>query len=174
MYGTFPLVFEPVIAPFVADRVVVDLGSGYGERARILERLGARVVKIDKDEDIPGVIHGYFESMIEEIEKMQPDVIHLAWPTANLGRRATDVFDLAPVLIYVGKNTEGSVCGTPAMFRYLAHRVVLAYEPTRANVLIVYGRTQREPRRMLHYEEAAGIERATVWSYSDTREMLHV
>jgi len=168
MYGTFPKAFFPIVKQFVDGKTVVDLGSGDGERAEILRKLGATVVMVDKDSCSPDVVKLRFEDMKYQIlHQYHHDVIHLAWPS-NWRTGVEDLLYAAPVVIYVGKNTEGSACGTPALFDKFRQREVLAYVPRRQNTLIVYGAIQKNPRNALYLEEAAGMDLDEMWAYSDT------
>ena len=170
MYGTFPRSFFPIVKQFVDGKTVVDLGSGDGERAEILKHLGGVVVMVDKEPSSPEVVRESFKDLGTTIKLLHPDVIHLAWPS-NHDTGVIHLLSMAPVVIYVGKNTDGSACGTPNLFARLRWREVLAYVPRRQNTLIVYGAIRNEPRKGLYHEEAAGLDQDEVWGYGETMDL---
>jgi len=125
---------------------------------------------IDKEPSSPKVVREYFKDVGRTIKLLHPDVIHLAWPS-NYDTGMIHLLGTVPVVIYVGKNTDGSACGTPNLFACLRWREVLAYVPRQQNTLIVYGAIRKEPRKALYHEEMAGLDRDKVWEYSSTMDL---
>ena len=62
----------------------------------------------------------------------------------------------AETIVYLGKNTDGSMCGFPAVFEHMVGRRLLAYVPHFRNTLVVVGARLTEPRAPQH-EELAGL-----------------
>jgi hypothetical protein len=68
------------------------------------------------------------------------------------------------VVIYLGKCTDGTMCGTPRLWYLLSRREVLCHEPDRTNTLIVYG-PGRDDIRLPLREEHAGINSDRLYTY---------
>jgi len=61
----------------------------------------------------------------------------------------------AETIIYLGKSTDGTACGSPQLWAHLTERKVLCYLPAVRNSLIVYGPEVRRKRDWLTDEHAA-------------------
>ena len=172
------------LRPLVAGRIVHDLGAGDLGLARALRGLGAsRVVAIDKAYGSPEsplardalggtagieLVRAYFRDFSDPV-----DVAFVSWPV-NWPTGLAGILERSRVVLYLGKNTDGSACGTPEVFARLASREVLAHVPHRRNTLVAYGpvRTARPllgeelaalsfaPEREISYEEAEASEGA--------------
>jgi len=159
MYGTFPPAFKKVIKPYILNQRVVDLGCGDCERSTILLGMHPEsIIGIDQDPTARSDIltHAmYFGKALETVREFKPTVTHLAWPS---NRELPGLIDLlvTHIVIYVGCNTNGTVCGDPRLFRYLITRDVLVYKPLITNTLIVYGCVLPHSRQP-YYEELAGL-----------------
>lgn len=165
MFGTFPKRFQSVVAPFVKDKRVVDLGSGDGDRADAIERLGATVLEVDAGEwahhhrTKRRILHGFFDnqSVFAEVARFRPDVAHVAWPSSQTAHGLTELIDEIPRVVYVGKTTDGLICGSPTLYRRFLHRPILATDSDAHNTLVVYGPVG-EKRRRPTVDERAGID----------------
>lgn len=143
----------------VEGRTVVDLGCGSGALAVTMAGMGATLVHaVDKtlcpvEHPKVGVHQSYFNHWRcpEGVE-----VAVLCWPQNYTLNGLTEILRAIPHVLYVGKNTDGTACGTPALFTYLSRRESLRCLPHRANVLIHYGPNERRERN-LHHEELAAI-----------------
>ena len=144
-----------VLAPVIDGRRVCDLGAGAFVLTADLIALGARRVDcVDKSlpRQVParvqaaaaraGCALGLHEQRFADLGPdvtASANVALLSWPVnwrlAGLVERLLTV----PVVVYLGKNTDGTACGGPDLWTHLAQRPVLAYVPERANVLTVYG-----------------------------------
>jgi hypothetical protein len=98
----------------------------------------------------------------------------VSWPSVEGGKmcRRPDYSLLDPVrkaktVIYLGNNMDGTVCGSPKLYKHLSRRQVLAHAPERRNTLIVYGRLLRGQERALLPEERAGIDQSRVYRYDE-------
>jgi len=181
MYGTFPLEFQAQMRPFIAERRVVDLGAGDGERTLILLALGAAsVLAVEKDPapwyatPILGIesFRSQFRDARGKIRDRDIEVAHLAWPLNHDSLGLIDILEELRMVIYVGSNTSGNACGTQALFAHFNAREVLAYVPARANTLIVYGQRLTGPRALLHWEEHPSLFGRTIIPFSDTMELF--
>src|SRR6185295_6166075 len=74
----------------------------------------------------------------------------------------------ANVVIYLGKNTDGTVCGGGGLWCELIQREILSYEPDPKNTLIVYGpaRVGRE----LRGEEFAACNLERIHRYAEVEK----
>lgn len=143
----------------VEGRTVADLGCGSGTLAVTMADMGAKLVHaVDKAPcpvEHPRIEHhqSYFKhwSCPEGVE-----VAVVCWPQNYTLMGLTEVLHAVPNVVYVGKNTDGTACGTPPLFAYLSRREPLRCLPRQTNVLIHYG---NEPRRepTLYHEEFAAL-----------------
>jgi hypothetical protein len=104
------------------------------------------------------------------------DVAFVSWPTNSpLSFRGVEnptyallklVMSAARV-VYLGKNTDGIICGHPHLFRHLVRRPLLAHVPSEANTLLAYdtGTVTREPV----LEEQAGMDMSRVYRSVPTK-----
>jgi hypothetical protein len=147
-----------LLKSFVDGKEVYDLGSGDLGLAIELVDLGAsKVIAIDKENryqsfrDIPPEIEmrsQYFSEVYDDI-----DIAFVSWP-ANYDNSLLQILKKSKTILYVGKNTDGTACGTPELFRYLVTRKAIQI-PDRRNVLICYTEFLIEPREWFQEERAA-------------------
>lgn len=159
-FGTLTKEQAKYVQHFVAGRVVTDLGAGDCELARLLKKLGAsKVIAVDKNGPImkesKGVscVRSYFSDYREPI-----DVAFLSWPINWHVEGLIPALARASTVIYLGKTTDGMMCGWLTMWRHLSARTVLAEYPNPNNTLIVYG-APCGPRALLPDEEA-GLDKS--------------
>ena len=158
---------------YTKGKVVHDLGAGGLELAHLLCAYNARkVIAIDKEifclpvDPCVEVVRSYFADYREPI-----DVALISWPTNYHEQGLLDLLERARIVIYIGKNTDGSWCGTPSLFWTLLSRRLLAYVPHRRNVLAVYGSEVKHLRKPTG-EELAGLQlRQDLYRYEEA-EML--
>lgn len=157
-YGSLSVEQEAILRPIIADNTVHDLGAGDLHLSRRLLTLGAKsIVAIDKErvapksEKIRG-IQTYFHLFHDPV-----DIAFIAWPINHEGLGLTAILKRARIVIYLGKNTDGSSCGAPEIFEHFMTRDLMAYLPTRKNTLMVYGGALTHPRTP-RGEEKAGLE----------------
>jgi hypothetical protein len=171
-YGSLTREMERVVANFVWNRAVWDLGAGDLTHTRALLGMGAsQVVAIDRTPMNLGVFSReppelvvrteYFEATARRQER--PDVAFLAWPVNWKSPGLLEIIETSPVVIYLGCNTGGSSCGTPDLFRALARRTVLAEVRHPQNDLIVYG-GEGSPRDLRPEERAALSDDVVPWT----------
>lgn len=168
MYGTLPPAFCKALAPFIKGQRVVDLGCGDMGRTDILRRLDPAVIlAVDKDlqatvaspELHPLIIplKGYFKDVVATVRVFAPTVAHIAWPPNAPMPGLTDILALAPTVIYVGCNTDGSSCGDTPMIKHLLGRKLVLYLPEKQNSLIIVTTPLDRPRKPTP-EEAAALD----------------
>lgn len=156
-YGTLNAAQEECLKKLVAGKVVYDLGAGDLVLAHKLLELGTtKVVAIEKERffiyNVAPEIEvraEYFQHMDEDI-----DIAFVSWP-ANYDNGLLPILKRTKTIIYLGKNTDGSSCGTPDMFLYLLTRKIEQHIPSRRNTLICYSDTLEEKRYPLLEEDAA-------------------
>ena len=165
-YGKLTSSQETVLSKYVRGQVVTDLGSGDLDLARRLLGLGAKHVRCIDKEPKPHLKRwpanlSYDQAYFHNLKNTAPmDVVFLAWPI-NHQTSLEAVIEKAQVVAYLGKNTDGSACGTVGLFQSLIQRELLDYVPDHQNCLVVVGKQLPEPRRPTG-EELAGIS-----SFSD-------
>lgn len=160
------------VSKVVSNRVVTDLGAGDLFLSKQLLALGANsVIAVDKErytKKIPSKItykQALFSKIIDPI-----DIAFISWPS-NYENHLTPLASHANTIIYLGKNTDGSACGTPSLFQHFLLRSVLIYIPDRANTLIIYGSPLNSPRLPLG-EEAAAIFQQDILSYEKAESIF--
>lgn len=143
----------------VTGKHVHDLGAGSGALSLDIVNLGAaKVTAIDKHEIF--VEHPRIETVqafFHELADLRPQVAFLSWPSNYSQPMLLQICRQAEVIIYLGKNTEGTACGSAELFREFLRRKILSYDDDRANTLIALGDplvVTRSPTP----EERAGIE----------------
>lgn len=152
----------------VAGRLVHDLGAGDLKlSSKVLQLGAAHVVAVDKEDCPRRVPHGitYRKCLFKDFQD-PIDVAFLAWPD-NHNTGVTPLVMRARRVVYLGKNTDGTMCGTGDLFIALLRRALLAYVPHRANTLIVCGDFLPAPREPTG-EEAAGLSimrEDRIWTY---------
>ena len=158
-YGKISDAQRAVIKKHVEGLVVHDLGAGSCEHSLMLVELGAAsVVAIDK-ESMPKALggrkisrfQGYFEHYDGDI-----DVAFVSWPINHEDQGLLQLVRRAKLVLYVGKNTDGSMCAWPGFFLEMSGRKILDYVPERPNTLIVYSDFLARRRKELRGEERAG------------------
>lgn len=151
----------------VRGKVVADLGCGDGSLAVSMVEMGAAVVHaVDKAPariSRPGVVfhQAYFDRW-RVPEGVQVAVV--SWPHNSGLPGIPKLLRGIPDVVYLGKNTDGTTCGSRAMFSVLLHRNPVRYVPDSRNVMIHYGNESR-PNPLLHHEEVAAITHASIYRY---------
>jgi hypothetical protein len=147
-YGLLTPSMKALLAPYVAGKVVWDLGAGDLTYAGLLADLGARkVIAVEKDRDMPDsdhlrvmVLRAYFHE-IEVPEQIE--VAFLGWPANYNMAGLLGLLAVSKIVVYLGSNVGGSACGPTTLFRPLGQREPLAHEAHRRNSLIIYGEAPR-------------------------------
>jgi hypothetical protein len=151
--------------------VVHDLGAGSGALSRVISLLGAKhVIALDMNplfkRRYPRVtrVCGHFLGYHEPV-----DTALVSWPYNGMDSGLPEIIDRARVVIYLGKNTDGTACGTRQFWDRVTRRQVLAHEPDQRNTLIVYG--EGIAMRMPLPEEAAAGS-AKVMSHNEAHGLV--
>lgn len=156
----------------VQGKVVHDLGAGpVLEMAHELLNQGANYVfAIDREAmELPRSSRIRREHVaFQDYEKRNPkiDVAFVCWPQNILSYPLQRLCFNAKTVIYLGKNTDGTCCGHPVMFKDFLYRELLEYVPHRMNTLCIYGEHSKTPRKPKP-EEFAGIYTDRIYHYSD-------
>ena len=162
---------EAAVKALVQGQTVCDLGAGDMELSVKLLDLGATgVIAVDKEDyPVPDAritpVHSYYANLTRHIEL--PKIAFVSWPINHDEHSLGRLVSRFSYVIYLGKNTDFTSCASPQFFQALLPREVLAYVPTKKNVLIVYGpkRATREPygeelAALTMYEHAFEYEEA--------------
>jgi hypothetical protein len=168
-YGALNQAQAQVVERFVRGQVVYDFGAANLYVSCELLRLGAsKVIAIDKEpvrfRGIPKGIE-FRQVLFRDVLDDPIDIAFVSWPP-NYDTGLIPILRRARIILYLGKNTDGTACGTPDMFQYLLKRKA-EYIPDRHNTLICYTDFLRVAR------EPLPEERASITSYSDTSFKLY-
>jgi hypothetical protein len=170
MRGSLTDCQQEILRPLVVGNTVHDLGAGDLSLARTLIECGAKgVVAIDKemmlDSKVPSIetIHAYFDQYANPI-----DIAFLSWPV-NWSSGVLRLVRRARLVIYLGKNTGGIVCGYPDLWWHLRTREVLRHIPGRKNSFIIYGPGTRGCKGHLP-EEHAALDDKRVWTFEELEQ----
>lgn len=176
-FGTLTNKQLSVLVQYTKGKVVHDLGAGSLELARIVRsghRRGRRtggackVIAIDKERVSPPddpcieVVWTLFSNYKDPI-----DTALISWPINHPDSGLLDLVERSRIVIYIGKNTDGLMCGWPGLFWTFLSRELLAYVPDRKNVLAVYGWELPSPRRPTGEELAGLTTYEKMYSYED-------
>jgi hypothetical protein len=153
----------------VEGNVVHDFGAGnFALSVRLLELGASQVIAVDKSPAQPPPLAGlsFVRSRFEDYRESS-DIAFISWPI-NHPVGLHRLIEHSRLVIYLGKNTDGTVCGYDALWDHLVQREALDHLPTFMQTLIVYG--PRRVRRPQLPEEFAALNLDHVWSY---RELNH-
>jgi hypothetical protein len=167
---------EEAVRYYVRNQLVYDLGAGLLGWAEKLAQFGAEHVTAvddiykDPRENVLNNCRAWKkcepanvtldDRSFREFHRTGPNALHtafIAWPHNTYGK--TMGLELlaskAKTVIYIGKNLDGTACGSPHLWDHLSQRKVLCFLPAVRNSLIVYGRVLKEPRQLLREEKGA-------------------
>jgi hypothetical protein len=160
---------KAVVRKFIQGRRIRDYGCGNLHLTQQLLELGARHVEgVDKARaKVPPQLKDRLTVLHSAFSDCPPSVrtAFVSWPD-NHDTGIHIPLNYATRIIYLGKNTDSTMCGTPRLWRQLCRRRVLAHVPAKENDLIVYGEAKLVNRRRLP-EECAGIKKDRVYSYEE-------
>ena len=81
----------------------------------------------------------------------------ISWPVNRITAGVIPLCNLAPMLIYIGCNYEGTACGTKALSTHIAYRELLEAVPHRRNTLLILGEPIAQMREHLTIEDVGGL-----------------
>jgi hypothetical protein len=150
------------VEEFVRDKKVIDLGCGDAGWTEMMVIMGPKlIIAVDKqlprDTGPPRQIK-WVEKTFQDYENEGgevPEVAFVSWPVNRPLPALLRMVQKAKVVIYLGKNTDGTSCGWPELFAHFSGRELLRHVPKRANTLTVYGGPVDEPRMLTGEEVAA-------------------
>jgi hypothetical protein len=147
-----------LVARFIRGRTVHDLGCGDCKLAGRLVELGARrVVGVDwrKPSELPEGVAFHRLSYIHFARmRTKPDIAFVSWPAQYGTRGLVKLLESVPLVLYLGCNDAGTVCGSRSLFEHLRTREALGFVEHPDNDLIVYG-VRRLKRELLDHERRA-------------------
>lgn len=169
-FGKITPLFAERISPHIRGKKVYDLGSGDDlSLACALIDLGAKeVVAIDTYAPMQLSTYPvrYVRNYFENVEGEDVEIAFISWPSNRASDGLLKLIEPAKIIIYLGTCMDGTMCGSPELYRYLSTREVFACEPHRANTLIIYGHELPDERVLLP-EEHAGIDHSRVHSFEE-------
>lgn len=164
-YGSLSAPQRAALAPFVKGKKVHDIGAGdLALSNELLMMTAKQIIAVDSHEYPALRRHAGMSKPPSKIERvttyfhkyMDPiDTAFVSWPINHYDPGLVAIVERSRVVIYLGKNSDGTACGFPAFFLPLSKREVHVYIAERANTLIVYG--PRPVERPMYGEERASI-----------------
>ena len=177
MYGDITEIMRVAIEVRVRNKVVWALGTGgVGRRkknceVRLLLDLGAKFVySVDKEmqgiapEAIPGQNYldyrgSYKDFFAYALERgLLPDVVFTKWPVNTEQQGFSALVTMAPQVIYIGRNDQGTSCGPKSFWKHLFHRDLERMEVCPHNTLLAYGAVIPFERKPAAEEERAAFD----------------
>ena len=156
------------LRPHVKNKHIHDFGAGSLLQSEVLIDIGcSRVVAVDK-EVLPESSHPAIVCRSSTyIKDLNETLNHafLSWPINRYVEGLVTLLKSAETVIYIGKNTDGSACGSTDLFMHLGQREILLYMPDRRNTLIVYG--PKQIKRRLKGEEIAAFSIDKIIRYEE-------
>lgn len=158
------------VKSFIKGQRLRDYGCGNLVLTQQLLQLGARHIEGVEDGErveIPEQMKARFTLLRKSFSEVPPStrMAFVSWPS-NYDNDIQFPLQQARVIIYLGKNTDGFMCGTMKLWRELRRRRVLAHVPAIQNDLIVYGGASLRGRRLLP-EEYAGSRRDRPFTHAE-------
>jgi hypothetical protein len=144
---------------------VVDLGAGSLEHAILMSNMSASVTAVDMgDLDTRQLVRAWKSCPItlaprttfkDFVPAPHARVCLLSWPYSGVLDGLLPLLNQFDRIVVLSKNTDGTACGWPGLYQYLATRELDVYLPDRRNTMMVYGSCHvvRPPRG----EERAGM-----------------
>lgn len=165
-HGSLSPAQRQMVQAHVSGKTVHDVGAGDLLLAKSLLNLGAaHVIALEKERmpaRIKGItpVRGSFHEYREPIQ-----TAFVSWPVNWWDKGLLNLIERSEVVLYLGSNLDGLMCGFQRMWEHLSEREVLGHVPDRANTLIVYG-PNSEVRKPLP-EEFAALNLERIWSYQE-------
>jgi hypothetical protein len=165
-YGCLNRKQKLVVKALVRGKKVHDLGCGDHVLSNELLKMGAQeVIAIDAHPyGVPLLmridravtpIKAHFEAYA--LTQPEIEIAFVSWPANRADRGLLALVSSAKKIVYLGKCTDGTCCGWPALFDHFLHRELLKYEPDVYNTLCIYGDDLDTPREG-ELEERAGLD----------------
>lgn len=170
-FGQFNPKQRQLVAKAVKGRTVYDLGAGDLQLSKELVDLGAlKVVAIDKEAPFSWkgdprieVRRAYFHAIKDE----PIEVAFVSWPSNYVDWDLIRLVSRAQQVVYLGKNTDGTSCGSVNLFEHFMTRELVGHAPDRPNTLLVYGQPQESERDRVGEELAALTTFQRMWNYEE-------
>jgi hypothetical protein len=167
-WGRLDTAQAEALAAVVRGRTIHDLGCGDQVLSDALVQLGAAaVIAVDEHPvGCPGSWVNTVRTTFAEYETRQPiiDVAFVSWPVNHNEPPLLDLLYRAKTIAYLGKCTDGTLCGWPGLFRYFLGLELVAHVPHPANTLLIYGTPVAAPR-VGEWEERAGLDHRFSYPY---------
>lgn len=132
------------------SRQVDDLGCGLYHR---LNKIPCDYLGIDKE---PGP-HGITFDLTKTCTHLRNDLAIVSWPINRIAIPWEDILPNYKDIIYLGKNFDGSACGSKQLWNFLKTRQIITVLPSHTETLIHYQNSLRPKNQPNPREEAAAI-----------------
>lgn len=177
-YGKLTTAMQHAMDSYVKDRRVFDFGAGDMTHAQAMLKMGAMdVVAIEKNfagQKSPDKRIKQFEgTFLDYIQRgndfsFEHCTAFISWPANHKLDGLLDLLEKFRVIMYLGKNTDGSACAWPGFFHQMYLRPVLEHVPHRRNTLIIWGEHNDKlaiEHRELKLEERAGGDHTRCYDF---------
>jgi hypothetical protein len=174
-YGHLTAEMIQTITPFIQNRTVWDLGAGTLWHAQQLLKMGAKeIIAVEKEpiHDLHPKVHvvnSYFSRRLIPPEGIP--VAYLSWPVNYRNPELIEMLKQSGIIIYLGSNMDGSVCGDIDLFRHVTTRTILAHHEHPHNTLTIYGSVLTKPRQQTP-EEWAALNPYRIWNLVEATACL--
>ncbi len=153
---------EKTLLDFVRGLTVYDLGAGDLSLARLMAKTAKVVHAIDKDSPrlnrrLPKHLY-YHHSTFEGFDFPELyDCAVLCWPPNTPCPGLLPAVSSALHVVYIGRSTDGWMCGTPELFIHLSKRYLAHERRNRRNCLHCYATVTSSEVRFRSEEEVCGM-----------------
>ena len=158
---------KSVLKEVIFGRTVLELGCGDGSLAMWCAQHASHVTAVDRYPDFPAIPpeNITFKSLYFDACVDLADVLLLSWPpNYNCNGLMHHVYKHATIA-YLGKNTDGTACGSNEMWGTLVRRDLIKSVPDRKNTLLIYGKCLNWVASLRDEEELAGLSNNGFFKY---------
>ena len=141
------------IEAFCTGKEIIDLGGRDGSFAYYLLSKGAKkATSLDHSKRLHRIIAenltphiGTFADFHSAFPNRRWDVGIMSWPVkfASLIGAVIPILDNCKTVVYLGKNSASTQCGSRDLWEYLVNRELLKHSERKAANMLIYGDTER-------------------------------
>ena len=152
---------EKALSGWIRYSTVYDLGAGDMNLSRYMALFARHVHAIDKDLAEPYKLPKNVTCYPTTFQKFKApktiDCAVISWPPNYNCLELIELVKMASRVVYIGKNTDGTACGTPALFLHLTRRRLAVEVRSEHNCLHCYGAVESEEPQFRSEEEVCGL-----------------
>lgn len=152
---------EEALANWVEQSTVYDLGAGDTSLSRYMSLFARHVHAVDKDlrkpDKVPPNVTCYPTTFQKFKAPKAIDCAVISWPPNYTCLGLLDLVKMASRVVYIGRNTGATACGTPELFLHLTRRMLAVEVRDEHNCLHCYGAVQHEEPQFRSEEEVCGL-----------------